>query len=73
MLTGTLSRFTRDEAAKILRALGAEVQSSVSKRTNILIAGESAGSKLKKARELGLTVLNEEQFLSLAENSDQNA
>lgn len=73
VLTGTLSRFTRDEAAKILRALGAEVQSSVSKRTNILIAGESAGSKLKKARELGITVLNEEQFLSLAENSDQNA
>ncbi|MFC5528885.1 NAD-dependent DNA ligase LigA [Cohnella yongneupensis] len=61
VLTGTLSVMTRDEAAKKLEALGAKVSGSVSKKTDLVIAGESAGSKLTKARELGVEVLEDEQ------------
>lgn len=63
VLTGTLSVMTRDEAAKKLEALGAKVSGSVSKKTDLVIAGESAGSKLTKARELGVEVLEDEQEL----------
>jgi DNA ligase (NAD+) len=59
VLTGTLSRLTRDEASERLTALGAKVSGSVSKKTSLLIAGESAGSKLEKARELGVPVGDE--------------
>lgn len=63
VLTGTLTLMTRDEAAKKLEALGAKVSGSVSKKTDLVIAGESAGSKLTKARELGVPVLEDENEL----------
>lgn len=63
VLTGTLSRMSRDEATKRLQALGAKVSGSVSKKTDLVIAGENAGSKLAKARELGVAVLEDEDEL----------
>ncbi len=63
VLTGTLTLMTRDEAAKKLEALGAKVSGSVSKKTDLVIAGESAGSKLTKARDLGVPVLEDEEEL----------
>ncbi|MFB9278328.1 NAD-dependent DNA ligase LigA [Cohnella cellulosilytica] len=63
VLTGTLTRMTRDEAAKKLETLGAKVSGSVSKKTDLVIAGESAGSKLTKARDLGVPVLEDEEEL----------
>ena len=62
-LTGTLSQMKRNEATAILESLGAKVTGSVSKKTDCLIAGESAGSKLTKAQSLGITVLTETEFL----------
>ena len=59
MLTGGLSTMTRDEATERLTALGAKVAGSVSKKTSLVIAGEDAGSKLAKARELGVPVGDE--------------
>lgn len=63
VLTGTLSSMGRDEAAKKLEALGAKVTGSVSKKTDLVIAGESAGSKLAKAKELGIPVIEDETEL----------
>ncbi|GLX70924.1 NAD-dependent DNA ligase LigA [Paenibacillus glycanilyticus] len=63
VLTGTLSKLSRDEAAKKLEAFGAKVTGSVSKKTDFVIAGESAGSKLTKARDLGITVIEDEDEL----------
>jgi len=63
VLTGTLTVMTRDEAGKKLQALGAKVSGSVSKKTDFVIAGESAGSKLVKARELGVTIIEDEAEL----------
>ena len=65
VLTGELSAFSRKEAGEKLEALGAKVSGSVSKKTSCVIAGEAAGSKLRKAQELGVTVISEEQFLGL--------
>ena len=65
VLTGTLSDFKRDEAAKIIENLGGEVVGSVSKKTTIVLAGENAGSKLDKARALGIKIIDEETFKSL--------
>ena len=65
VLTGTMAAMTRDEAKERLRKLGADVSSSVSKKTYAVVAGEEAGSKLEKAEELGVTVLTEEEFLKL--------
>jgi DNA ligase (NAD+) len=62
VLTGTLSSFTRDEARALIEARGGRVNSSVSKKTDYLLAGEAAGSKLEKAEELGVTVLEEAAF-----------
>ena len=67
VVTGSLSIMTRDEAKAQLKQLGAKVQSSVSSKTDILIAGKKSGSKLKKAQELGIKILNEGEFISLAE------
>jgi DNA ligase (NAD+) len=63
VLTGTLTVMTREEASQKLEALGAKVSGSVSKKTDLVIAGESAGSKLTKARELGVPVLEDETEL----------
>jgi DNA ligase (NAD+) len=63
VLTGTLSRLSRDEAAKLLQARGAKVSGSVSRKTDLVIAGENAGSKLAKARELGVPILEDEAEL----------
>jgi DNA ligase (NAD+) len=65
VITGTLSRFAREELKEKLESLGAKVASSVSAKTTALIAGESAGSKLSKAQELGVQVLGEEDIDSL--------
>ena len=65
VLTGELSACSRKEAGEKLEALGAKVSGSVSKKTGCVVAGEAAGSKLRKAQELGVPVLDEEQFLIL--------
>ncbi len=62
VLTGTLTEFTRDEASAIIEDLGGKVSSSVSKKTSIVLAGEAAGSKLKKANDLGVKVISEAEF-----------
>ncbi|MNC75099.1 DNA ligase [compost metagenome] len=63
VLTGTLPTLSRDEAAKLLEAAGAKVTGSVSKKTDVVIAGESAGSKLTKAQELGIRIIDNEDEL----------
>ncbi|MCY7293947.1 NAD-dependent DNA ligase LigA [Alteromonas sp. a30] len=65
VLTGTLSAMGRNDAKAKLQALGAKVSGSVSAKTHYLVAGESAGSKLKKAEELGVEVLTEDEMLAL--------
>ncbi len=65
VLTGALSLFTRDEATEKIEACGGKASGSVSKKTSYVVAGENAGSKLKKANELGIPVLTEEEFLNM--------
>jgi len=67
VLTGTLPNISRDEAAERIGALGGKVSGSVSKKTNYVVAGEKAGSKLDKATELGVPILDEAALLSLTE------
>jgi DNA ligase (NAD+) len=62
VLTGTLASMTRDEAKERIEAAGGKVTGSVSKKTDFVVAGEEAGSKLDRAQELGVAVLDEEKF-----------
>lgn len=65
VLTGTLSRFTREEATEKIELFGGKTSGSVSKRTSFVVSGENAGSKERKARELGIPVLSEDDFLEM--------
>lgn len=65
VLTGTLTAFKRSEASKIIESLGGKTSSSVSKKTDYVLAGEDAGSKLQKATELGVTIISEEDFAQM--------
>jgi DNA ligase (NAD+) len=65
VLTGTLPTLTRDEAKDMIEALGGKVAGSVSKKTDYLVAGTEAGSKLEKAEALGVSILDEMQFRNL--------
>ncbi len=65
VLTGSLEKFTRDEAGEMIESRGGRFSGSVSKKTTYVVAGEKAGSKLRKAQELGIPVLTEDEFLEL--------
>ena len=69
VLTGKLEKFTREEATAIIEKLGGSVTSSVSKKTYMVVCGSDAGSKLTKANQLGIKVINEEQFLNEVKNA----
>jgi DNA ligase (NAD+) len=62
VVTGTLARYSRDEIEALIKKLGGKATGSVSKNTDYVVAGEKAGSKLDKARQLGVPVLTEEEF-----------
>ncbi len=65
VLTGALVKFTREQASEMIERFGGKTSSSVSKKTSYVVAGEAAGSKLRKAQELGITVLSEDEFLTM--------
>ena len=67
VLTGALEKFTRDEAAALIEARGGKASGSVSKKTTYVVAGENAGSKLRKANDLGIPVLTEDEFAAMLE------
>lgn len=68
VLTGSLEQFTRDEASALIENRGGKASGSVSKKTTYVVAGENAGSKLKKANELGIPVLTEDEFKKMLED-----
>ena len=72
VLTGGLSALSRDEAGARLEALGAKISGSVSKKTGLVIAGESAGSKLDKARELALEIWDESRLMAFLAEHEQS-
>lgn len=65
VLTGALIKFTRDEATEMIERFGGKASGSVSKKTSFVVVGENAGSKERKARELGITILTEDEFLEM--------
>ena len=65
VMTGTLEKFTREEAQEMVEKRGGKASGSVSKKTTYVVAGEAAGSKLRKAQELGIPILSEDEFLEL--------
>ena len=62
VLTGTLSKYKRSDASAIIESYGGKTSSSVSKKTDYVLAGEDAGSKLEKAQKLGVAVISEDEF-----------
>ena len=70
VLTGTLPTLKRDQAAALIEAAGGKVSGSVSKKTDFVVAGEAAGSKLEKAQALSVAVLNEEELLGMLGGED---
>ncbi len=71
VLTGTLPSLSRDEASELIRAAGGSVASSVSKNTNFVVAGESAGSKLEKAKKMAVAIIDESEFRRMLGSSDR--
>jgi len=69
VLTGTLPSLTRDQAKEMLEKVGAKVAGSVSKKTDFLLAGADSGSKLEKANELGVRVIDEQELMNLLNQS----
>ena len=65
VLTGSLEHYSREEASEIIEKMGGKTSSSVSKKTDYVLAGEDAGSKLKKAQVLGITIISEEEFITM--------
>ncbi len=65
VLTGTLSRFTRTQASEVIETYGGKTSSSVSKKTDYVLAGEAAGSKLQKAQDLGVKIISEDEFAAM--------
>jgi DNA ligase (NAD+) len=65
VLTGALTKFTRDEATEKIELFGGKAAGSVSKKTTYVVVGENAGSKERKARELGISILSEDEFLQM--------
>ena len=65
VLTGALTKFTRDEASQTIEQFGGTAAGSVSKKTTYVVVGENAGSKERKARELGIPILSEDDFLAM--------
>jgi DNA ligase (NAD+) len=68
VVTGTLAHYSRDEIERLISKLGGKASGSVSKNTSFLVAGQEAGSKLQKAKELGITILTEEEFRQMAQS-----
>ena len=62
VLTGTLENYSREQASEIIEKFGGKTSGTVSKKTSYVLAGEESGSKLKKAQELGITILTEAEF-----------
>jgi DNA ligase (NAD+) len=71
VLTGTLNNFTREDAGLKIEGLGGKVASSVSKNTDFVIAGDKAGSKLTKAKELGVKILTEDEFIKMLSQAEK--
>lgn len=72
VLTGTLGSLSRDEAAEKITLLGGKVSSSVSRKTDFVVYGESAGSKLSKAKDLGVNLMDENEFLKMLKEQEKN-
>ena len=70
VLTGTLSRYTREEASSLIEARGGKVSGSVSRKTTFVVAGEKSGSKAAKAKDLGISILTEEDFEAMLSKVD---
>jgi DNA ligase (NAD+) len=71
VVTGSLVRFTREQINELIHNHGGKPAGSVSKKTDYVVAGEKAGSKLEKAHSLGIPVLSEDQFFALVESSQE--
>ena len=68
VLTGTLEKYSREEAQEIIEKYGGKTSGSVSKKTSYVLAGEAAGSKLTKAQELGIKIITEQEFEEMVRN-----